>query len=166
MSEAIKDKCCQLELVFAHTILRLWVGIRLFMAGVDKFRVKGGTTLGREYFEKNLEPITKLMNENALFLSGNPDLLIKYYHALAYGLLISGALCIVGLLSRYALFVGGLIFVSLAFGLLALPDDNAGLMRGIEVAITAFALVTARHNMLSVDGIACYAMSKKKASAE
>ena len=162
MSECTKDKCCQLELVFAHTILRLWVGIRLFMAGVDKFRVKGGTTLGKEYLEKNLEPITKLMSENALFLP--PAMIKPYFYALTFGLLISGALAIVGLFTRYALFGGGLIFVSLAFGLLALPDDNAGLMRGIEVLITGFALYTARHNLLSVDGIACCLFRKKKSA--
>lgn len=151
MSEEIKQQCCRIEFAFAHLILRLWVGMRLFMAGVDKFRAKGSLDLAKENLEKNLLPIMDLMGNNAIFLP--KALIAPYFYALTYGLLIFGALVIVGLFTRLSLLAGGLIFVSLAFGLLALPDDSQGVMRGIEVAITAFALVTARGNQLSVDGL-------------
>jgi len=36
---------------------------------------------------------------------------------------------------------------------MALPDDDQAVYRGIEVALTAFALITAAHNSLSVDAL-------------
>ena len=51
------------------------------------------------------------------------------------------------------MFAAGLLFVSLSLGLMSLPDDDQAVMRGIEVAITAFALVTSSSNIFSLDGL-------------
>ena len=161
MSDKSSSSCCRLEWTYAHTILRLWVGLRLFMAGLDKFREKGGTSFAFENLEKSLTPIKKLMTEST------PDILLPdfaispYFYVLTFGLLISGITSVLGIATRLSLFVGGLLFVSLSFGIMALPDDKDAVWLGIQVAITAFALITASHNQLSVDGL----LGRKKASS-
>ncbi len=162
MSDKSCNTCCRLEWTYAHLILRLWVGLRLFMAGIDKFRAKGGTEFSFANLEKNLAPITKLMTDNTPAFLLPKFAITPYFYALAFGLIITGITSILGICTRFSLFVGGLIFVSLSFGIMALPDDKDAVWLGIQVAITAFALITASHNQLSVDGL----FAKKRPSAE
>lgn len=154
MSDASALKC-RCEIACANLILRLWVGLRLFMAGIDKFRDKATkaynfsdwTTL-----KANVKPLFDNMTKETFL----PDIMVaNYVFVLSYALIIVGAWVIVGLFTRASLFFAGLLFVSLSFGLMALPDDDQAVFRGIEVAITAFALVTAsrQHNRLSLDGL-------------
>lgn len=150
MSDQASPAQCRTEWDYAHLILRLWVGLRLLMAGIDKLRQKGGDGFGFEYIEKSMAPIVDTMTANALI----PAAMIKpYAMVLPWALLVTGVWCILGLFSRVGLLLGGLTFLSLSAGLMALPDDDQAVYRGIEVAITAFALITASHNMFSLDGL-------------
>ncbi len=155
MSNNSCDSKCSLDWAFAHLILRLWVGLRLFMAGLDKLREKGGDGFGFQFIEKSMAPIIENMGKyaNTHVL---PEFAIKpYAMVLPWLLLIAGITCILGVCTRWALLLGGLTFVSLAFGLMAMPDDTEAVYRGIEVALTALALMTAAHNKFSVDGLLC-----------
>jgi hypothetical protein len=123
------------------------------MAGLDKMREKGGDGFGLSFIEKSMAPIienmTKYANAHVL-----PGFMIKpYAMVLPWALLITGVASILGICTRFSLFLGGLTFVSLAMGLMALPDDDQAVYRGIEVAITALALMTASANKFSVDGL-------------
>lgn len=150
MSNNSCDSKCSLDWAFAHLILRLWVGLRLLMAGVDKMRQKGGDGFGFEWIEKSMAPIAETIAKNTML----PGWAITpYAKVLPFALLISGFLCVFGVCTRWALLLGGLTFVSLAMGLMALPDDDQAVYRGIEVALTALALMTAAHNKFSVDGL-------------
>lgn len=155
MSETPKEKhcCSSLNLNYAHFILRTWVGIRLFMAGVDKFRAGGGedVSFSMENYNKKSELIAKLMAENSLLPAA---LCGPYANGIGFALLIVGAWTLLGLFTEFALFIAGLLFLSLGFGLAALPDDmelTANI--GICVLVTAFALATAKHRKLSLDGL-------------
>jgi thiosulfate dehydrogenase (quinone) large subunit len=140
---------------YAHLILRLWVGLRLLWAGLDKMREKGGNGFGLEFVSKSMEPIVDNMQRYAFL----PGFSIGIYAAvLPWALLIVGAWTIVGIATRIGLLAAGLVFISLSVGLMALPDDNQVVMRGIEVALTALALMTASDNKFSLDGL----LSKKK----
>ena len=156
MSNNSCDPKCTLDWAFAHLILRLWVGLRLLMAGLDKMREKGGEHgFGFQFIEKSMAPIVENMakNANPLLL---PDWAIKPYAiVLPWALLIFGLTCLLGICTRYSLLLGGLTLVSLSFGLMALPDDDQAVYRGIEVALTALALMTASANKFSVDGLLC-----------
>jgi len=145
--------CCRLEWTYAHFILRLWVGLRLFMAGIDKFREKGGTSFSFGNLEKNLTPIQKLMSENTPNILLPDFAIAPYFYVLSFALVIVGLTSILGIFTRFSLLLGGLLFVSLSFGIMALPDDKDAVWLGIQVAITAFALITASENKLSVDGL-------------
>ena len=154
MSEASSSKC-RCEIAFANLILRLWVGLRLFMAGIDKFRDKAT----KEYalgdlsvLKKNAQPLFDNMTAETI-MGKAPMLVSSYIFVLSYALIIVGIWVIIGLFTRLGLLLAGFLFVSLSFGLMALPDDDQAVFRGIEVAITAFALVTCAHNAISLDGI-------------
>lgn len=150
MSDQSSQTQCRTEWAYAHLILRLWVGLRLLMAGLDKLRQKGGDGFGFEWIEKSMAPIVDTMTSSALL----PTAMVKPYAMfLPWALLVTGVWCLLGIFSRLGLVLGGLTFVSLSFGLMALPDDDQAVYRGIEVAITAFALITVSHNKFSLDGL-------------
>lgn len=150
MSDQSSHSPCRTEWAYAHLILRLWVGLRLLMAGLDKMRQKGGDGFGFEWIEKSMAPIVETMTASALM----PVAMIKPYAVvLPWALLVTGVWCLLGIFSRLGLLLGGLVFVSLSFGLMALPDDDQAVARGVEVALTAFALLTASHNKFSLDGL-------------
>ncbi len=149
------SSCCKFraEFAFANLILRSWVGLRLFMAGIDKFRDKAS----KEYvfgswdvLKKNAQPLY----DNMVAETFMPALMVaNYVFVLSYALIIVGIWVLVGLFTRLSLLAAGLLFVSLSFGLMALPDDDQAVFRGIEVAITALALMSAGKGNIGLDGI-------------
>ena len=151
---------CRCEWVFAHFILRLWVGSRLLFAGFDKMREKGGSGFGTQYIQKSMDLIKGDFLPNTILPKQSVEL---FTQMLPWALLGLGAWVIVGLFTRLSLFLAGMLFLSLSVGLMSLPDDDQALFRGVEVAITAFALVTAASNQLSLDGLIGLAFRKKSA---
>jgi len=155
MSEENNEKSCctHYSIVFAHTLLRLWVGMRLFMAGLDKFRSGNGptTTFSMENLTKKSDQIATLMSTNSFL----PESMCKMFAAsIPFPLVIVGIWVAVGLFAEVGLFVAGLLFLSLGFGLAALPDDTEVVVNiGISVLIVAAALATAKGKALSLDGL-------------
>jgi uncharacterized membrane protein YphA (DoxX/SURF4 family) len=147
----------RLDLAFANLTLRLWVALRLVMAGVDKFRSGDGAAavFSMENYEKKSGLIATLMTKNSFLPSiMSPEMINTYAHSIGYALIGVGAWVLIGLLSEFALVAAGLTFISLGFGLAALPDDmelTANI--GTGIVITALALMTNRHGFLSVDGL-------------
>ena len=157
-------KCCSnLAPAYAHLLLRLWVGMRLFMAGLDKFRWDNGadTTFSiSNYTEFKAPPIAKLMYSNSFL----PEAMCNQFaNSIGYVLLAVGAWVITGLFTELGLLAGGLVFLSLGFGLACLPDDTELVSNiGLSVGLVALALMTAHAKKFSLDGIL---RGKKKAPA-
>ncbi|MEN3940978.1 hypothetical protein WJU23_06775 [Prosthecobacter sp. SYSU 5D2] len=157
MSDIHSSCCRRLDLAFANLITRLWVALRLFMAGVDKFRAGDGAeaTFNAANYETKTKLIANLMTENSMLPAFLPQAAIEQYaHSIGYVLLAVGAWVAIGLLSEFALLAAGLAFLSLGFGLSALPDDmelTANI--GVGILLTAFALYTNKSGYLSLDGI-------------
>lgn len=158
MSEKSCSPCRpRLDLAFANLITRLWVALRLFMAGVDKFRAGDGAeaTFNAANYETKTSLIAKLMSENSLLPAILPASAIdSYAHYIGYVLVAVGVWVAVGLLSEFALAAAGLTFLSLGIGLAALPDDlelTANI--GIGIIITALALYTNKSGYFSLDGL-------------
>lgn len=147
----------RLDLAFANLTLRLWVGLRLVMAGVDKFRSGDGAaaTFNSANYETKTGVISKLITENSFLAAFLPPSMIDLYaHSIGYILLVVGAWVLVGLFSEFALLAAGLTFFSLGIGLAALPDDmELSANIGVGIVITALALMTNRHGFISLDGI-------------
>ncbi|SKA90670.1 thiosulfate dehydrogenase [quinone] large subunit [Prosthecobacter debontii] len=166
-----KSSCCtRLDLAFANLITRLWVAMRLFMAGVDKFRAGDGAaaTFNSANYETKTGLISKLMTENSMLSAILPQSAIESYaHSIGYALIAVGIWAAVGIFSEFALFAAGLTFLSLGFGLAALPDDmelTANI--GVGILLTAIALYTNKSGYLSVDGLIGRGRAKKSVSSE
>lgn len=153
MSETKAEKpCCNISLTYAHLLLRLWIGLRLFMAGLDKFRAGNGetTTFSLENYTKKSDQIASLMSTNS-FLPAS--MCQSYAHSIGYVLVAVGIWVTLGLFTNLSLLAAGFTLLSLGFGLAALPDDTEVVYIGIQVLIVAVALATARHRQLSLDGL-------------
>jgi uncharacterized membrane protein YphA (DoxX/SURF4 family) len=161
MSDTTSSKCCgSLSYDFAHVLLRLWVGMRLFMAGLDKFRYGNGpdTTFSiANYTDKKGPPIAKLMSTNSFM----PEWACNAFAStIGYVLLLVGVWVAIGICTEFGLLAAGLVFLSLGFGLAALPDDTEVVSNiGLSILIVAAALVTSKAKSLSLDGI----LARKKA---
>ncbi len=161
MSDNSSSKCCSnCGYDFAHLILRLWVGMRLFMAGLDKFRWGNGatTTFGLENYAKKTEPLAKLMADNSFL----PEAACKGFAAtIGYILIPVGLWVAIGICTEFGLLAAGLVFLMLGFGLAALPDDTEMVTNiGLSVLIVAAALVTSKAKTFSLDGF----LARKKAA--
>lgn len=143
----------RLDLAFANLTLRLWVALRFVMAGVDKFRAGDGAsaTFNIGNYQTKSDQIAKLMTDNSIVPSA---MIGPFAHSIGYILLVVGVWVAVGLFSEFALFAAGLTFLSLGFGLAALPDDmelTANI--GVGIIVTGLALMTNKYGCLSLDGI-------------
>lgn len=153
MSEAKQEpSCCNNSLAYANLLLRLWIGLRLFMAGVDKFRAGNGSgaTFNMDNFHKKSEQIAALMSNNSFLPAWACNL---YAKSIGFVLLAVGIWVAVGICTELGLLAAGFVVLSLGFGLAALPDDTEVVYIGIHVLIIAAALATARNNKLSLDGV-------------
>ncbi len=152
MSDSSCSSSCRWELSLANLLLRLWIGLRLFFAGLDKFRAGSGedATFSLENYEKKMQAIANLTHENG-FLSQN--LCDLYAKPLGYLLIIGGVWAVLGLFSRLGVFFCGLLFLSLGVGLATLPDDAEVVYIGVHILIAAAALATNPYNKLSLDGL-------------
>lgn len=153
MSEESNDRpSFRLDLAFAHILLRLWVAERLIMAGVDKFRKGSGedTTFSMDNYKAKSQQIADLMSTNSFLPKWMCD---QFAMGIGYALLGVGAWVLIGLFTEVSLLAAGLVFLSLGFGLAALPDDTEVVYIGVSVLITAAALMTARAKQISLDGL-------------
>jgi uncharacterized membrane protein YphA (DoxX/SURF4 family) len=143
--------CSSWAFAFAHLITRLWVALRLFMAGVDKFR-KGsgadGTTFSMENYHEKSAQIASLMSTNSFLPKEMCD---AFANGIGYVLLAVGAWVAIGLFTEFSLFIAGLVLLSLGFGLAALPDDTEVVLIGVSLLITAAALMSAHAKTFSLD---------------
>ncbi len=154
MSDSSCSSSCRWDLAYANLLLRLWIGLRLFFAGLDKFRAGSGddATFSLENYEKKMQAIANLTHENGFLPQNLCDL---YAKPLGYLLLIGAVWAVLGLCSRLGIFFCGLLFLSLGVGLATLPDDTEVVYIGVHILVAAGALATNQHNKFSLDGLFC-----------
>lgn len=153
MSDSRPAHCCsRIELVYANLLLRLWVGLRLGMAAVDKWRAGSGDTVSfsMDNYTAKTQRIADLTHNNGFL----PQWMCNQFgHAVGYMLGITAIWVTVGLFTRLGLLAAGFVVLSLGFGLATLPDDTEVVLIGIHVLLIAAALATNPHNKISLDGI-------------
>ena len=153
MSDKDSSTCDTFGSQAALLILRLWIGLRLFFAGIEKFRGKSDTgeiELTFAHFKSKMAIISEGVSANSMLPKWMCD---AYAYPLPFLLTIVGIACLVGIFTRLSLLLAGLLFLSLAFGVMVLPDDTQSLYLGLHVAICAFALCISKHHWLSLDWI-------------
>ncbi len=155
MSDSSSSKCSfNCSYAFAHLLLRLWVGMRLFMAGLDKFRWGNGeeaTFSIANYTDKKAPPIAKLMASNSFLPE---SMATSFANVVGYLLVGVGVWAAIGLFTEVGLLAAGLVFLMLGFGLAALPDDAEVVGNiGLSILIVAAALITSKSKNFSIDGV-------------
>jgi thiosulfate dehydrogenase [quinone] large subunit len=149
------NTCCnKTEYHYASLVLRLFIALRLFMAGLIKFASGEGISanFSFENYTKKMDIIAKQTYETSFLPE---QMCYLYAKPLGYILIIVGIWVALGIASRLSLLVAGLTFLSLSIGLSAMGDDTEVLYIGIQVAICAFALCLSGYNKFSLDGILC-----------
>ena len=128
---------------WAFLLLRLFIGLRLFMAGIEKF--ESDMSYSFENYYQNM----RRMAEGIAGASFLPELLTKpYAYSLGYALILVGAAVLLGIKPRISLVLSGLLFVSLSFGLMTVAENEGIANLGIQIGLTCAALSLVDHSRL------------------
>lgn len=133
------------ERTAAFLLLRWFLGLRTLLAGVDKF--ESGGLYSHAIYVKN-------MNHMALGITGAsflPLWMTKLFAgSLGYLLIALGVALILGIKTRITLALSGLVYLGLAFGLMAVQEEQGLAWMGIYMGLFAAALLLVRHNRFAV----------------
>ncbi|HVU25165.1 MAG TPA: hypothetical protein VHE13_13645 [Opitutus sp.] len=129
----------------AFLVLRLFLGLRTMLAGIEKFENRGTYSVAnyRDNMHHMAEGIT-----GASFLP--LWMTTNFALTLGYVLTALGILLLLGIKSRVTLFLTGLVYVGLAFGLMAVQEQQGTAWLGIYIGLIAGALVLVRHDRLAL----------------
>ncbi len=162
--------CCSantLALTYGALLLRLWLAMRAIQTGVEKFAGSkvteqavdgpagdyGLTAAGatKEYALANYhgvpEALMKKFEAEPLMLKFALPL---YDKILGPALLILGITILLGIASRTSLFLLGLLYISLTWGLILIKQDEGVSWLGIHMILVVMALALAQHNRFTV----------------
>lgn len=163
------EKTDTLALTLAMLLLRLWLGFRSLIAGIEKFA--GTQASGQAVMidgAQNDYGLTESVSEKfytfanyqgvprALFdkFAGEPLIpgwgLSLYDWILGPLLLLLGLSLLIGLATRFSLFAMGLLYTSLTFGLLLIGQDAGIAWLGTHVVLIVMALALAKYNRFAV----------------
>jgi thiosulfate dehydrogenase (quinone) large subunit len=135
------------EYTAAFLLLRLFLGLRTLMAGLEKFEAN------RSYSTENYSANMTRMAEGISNNSTIPMWAAKAFALpLGYLLVILGVAILLGIKTRAALFLTGVLYVGLSFGLMAVQEGEGVAWLGAQVLMFAFALFLARNDRFAVWG--------------
>lgn len=133
------------EYAAAFALLRLFLGLRTLFAGIEKFELKGTYTFSNYY--QNMGR----MAEGITGASFMPLWATKLFaHSLGYVLVVLGVALLLGLKTRVTLFLSGLVYVALSFGLMAVQEQQGIAWLAIHVIMFVGALLLVRHNRFAL----------------
>lgn len=139
------NSSCRCEYTAAFLLLRLFLGLRTLMAGVEKFESKGTYSVAN--YQQNMEHMAQGIT-SASFL---PLWMTRTFaHSLGYALLALGVLVLLGIKSRVTLTLTGFLYVGLSFGLMAVQEQQGTAWLAIYVAMFAGALALVRHDRFAL----------------
>lgn len=141
------NNCCnsRLEYTGAFLLLRLWLGLRTLLAGVEKFESSGSYSF--ENYYKNMGRMAQGIT-SASFM---PLWMTKFYAmTLGYLLVVLGLALLLGIKSRISLFLTGLLYVSLSFGLMAVQEGEGVAWLGMHMVMFAGALLLVKYERLAI----------------
>lgn len=137
----------RLEYTGAFLLLRLWLGLRTLLAGVEKF--ESGGSYSFENYYKNMARMAQGIT-GASFM---PLWMTKTFaFTLGYLLIVFGIAVLLGLKSRISLFLTGLLYVGLSFGLMAVQEGEGVAWLGMHIVMIAGALLLVRYDRFALLG--------------
>jgi thiosulfate dehydrogenase [quinone] large subunit len=141
MSDLPPSPSRRLDYTYAFILLRLFLGLRTLLAGVEKFEAKGTYSIAN---------YTENMSRMATGITGASFLPLwmtrSFALSLGYVLTLLGVLLILGVKTRTTLFVTGLVYVGLSFGLMAVQESDGVAWLGMHIVMFAAALALVRYN--------------------
>lgn len=133
------------EYTAAYLLLRLFLGLRTLMAGLEKFEANKSFSFSN-YTENMTRMATGISNYSMIPLWAAKGFALS----LGFLLTILGAAILLGIKSRISVFLGGLVYVGLGFGLMAVQEGEGVAWIGAQVLMFAIALVLVRHNRFAL----------------
>lgn len=163
------SSCCDLGGIYAMLLLRGWLAVRAIQTGIEKY---AGTKAADQ-----LVPIDGSANEYGLTAAGSvksyalanyhgvPEnfmdkfkaepLMLKaalplYDKMLGPALILLGLTILIGFATRTSLFLLGLLYISLTWGLILLKQDEGVSWLGVHMVLIALALALAKHDRIAL----------------
>ena len=167
-----KENSCSNELGYTLGILllRLWLAARAFQTGIEKFAGSGKpvdstvlvdgvpntyglteSTAAKVYAISNYNGVPaplydKFINEPLI-----PEFALNIYNVvLGPALIILGLALFLGIATRFSLFLMGLIYTSLTFGLILIKQDAGIAWLGVHIIMIVMALALAKYNKFTI----------------
>jgi thiosulfate dehydrogenase [quinone] large subunit len=167
-----QKSCCLgngLAFVYGAWLLRLWLAVRAIQTGLEKF---AGSKASDQIVK-----VDGALNEYGLTAAGSvkhyamvnyhgvPEALMKKFQAeplmmkfalpiydkiLGPTLLILGFTILLGIASRTSLFLLGLLYISLTWGLILIKQDDGVSWLGVHMILVVMALALAEHNRFTI----------------
>lgn len=135
------------EYTGAFLLLRLFLGLRTLLAGLEKFEANKSYSLSN-YTENMGRMATGISNNSFIPLwAAN-----AFAMSLGFILTILGLAVLLGIKSRATLFITGLVYVGLGFGLMAVQEGEGVAWIGMQVLMFAVALALVRNERFAVWG--------------
>ena len=174
MSESNENKKsggCDCDFGLAFIVLRLWLGVRALLAGVEKFGVyqsvakpvidpatgqpdASGVMVNvnvKHYALANYSGVPAALKDKFGYEPLLPHFALNLFdHLLGPLFILSGVMLLVGLGTRLSLFVQALLYTALTVGLILIDKPDGITYLGVHVALIAFALVLVKHNKLAL----------------
>ena len=168
-------ECCKscpqadLGFIYGAFLLRVWLAVRAIQTGVEKYSGMQGSDVPVTIDGKvNAYGLTSSVPVKEYAMShyhGVPEaLMTKFKHepimmkmewalplydkVLGPALLGLGLMILVGFFTRTSLFLLGLLYVSLTWGLILIKEDSGVAWLGIHMALIVMALMLAKYNRL------------------
>ncbi len=141
-SSAPASRC---EYTHAFLVLRCFLGLRALLAGLEKFESKGTYSFAG-YYENMKRLATGITGASFLPLWSTK----LFAFSIGYVLIALGVAILLGIKSRCSLFLMGLTYVALSFGLMAVQESDGVAWLGMHVALVAGALVLVQHNRFAL----------------
>ena len=166
------SSCCgggKLGHIYGALILRGWLGVRAVQTGIEKYAGSGMTdqvvpvdgvpneqgltaaTSFKEYAMAHYHGVPGGLYESFTKEPLMPKMMLPVYDkVLGPALIVLGLAILLGLFYRTSLFLLGLLYISLTWGLIILKQDQGISWLGVHMILITLALMTADHNRLSV----------------
>ncbi|HYC72186.1 MAG TPA: hypothetical protein VEB66_13315 [Opitutaceae bacterium] len=129
----------------AFLLLRLFLALRAIFSGLEKFELNGTYSFANYY---------QSMSRMASGITGASFLPLwmtkSFALPLGYVLLALGVAILLGLKLRATIFLMGLVYVALAFGLMVVQEGEGVAWLAMHVLVCVAALVLVRHNRFAL----------------
>ena len=133
------------EYTAAFLLLRLFLGFRTLLAGVEKFESKGTYSLAN-YQDNMGHMATGITGASFLPLWATRGFALT----LGYILTVLGVALLLGLKTRTTLIVMGLVYVGLSFGMMAVQESEGIAWLAIHVGLIVGALLLVRYDRFAL----------------